>query len=100
MKDLKCGLTNCKYNKGYCCCAKEIAIDNFTECMTYEIDGTKRRTMFEAGTDFIPANYSVDTKVSCSAKCLFNRDGMCVANGITVMGENTKEATCVSFVKK
>lgn len=99
MKDLKCGLKNCKYNKGYCCCAKEIAVDNLTECATYQPDNTKRKSMFEAGTDFIPANYNVDTKVSCSAKCLFNKDNVCVANGITVMGDSDKEATCLTFVK-
>jgi hypothetical protein len=55
--------------------------------------------MFEAGTDFIPANYNVDTKISCSAKCLFNKDNVCVANGITVMGDSDKEASCLTFVK-
>jgi hypothetical protein len=100
MKDLKCGLKNCKYNKGYCCCAKAIAVDNHTECVTYELDNTKRKTMFEAGTDFIPANYNVDTKISCSAKCLFNRDNECIANGITVIGEPHREASYLTFVKK
>ena len=98
MKDLKCGLKNCKYNKGYCCCAKEISVDRHTDCVTYTDDPTKRKSLFEAGTDFIPANYDVDTKITCSAQCLFNKNNVCIANGITVMGDGKNEASCLTFV--
>ena len=63
MKDLKCGLKECRYNKGYCCCSKNVAIDSRTDCATYSPDEDKRRATFEAASDFIPANYSVDTAV-------------------------------------
>ncbi len=99
MKDLKCGQKNCKYNKGYCCCAKDISVDCHTDCVTYDPDPNKRKSMFEAGTDFIKSNYSVDTKVACSAKCIFNKDNTCIAGGITVMGDGKNEATCLTFVK-
>lgn len=100
MKDLKCGLKSCHYNKGYCCCAKLINVTKSTDCSTYTFDENKSKMQFEAGSDFIPANYSVDTKVICSAKCIFNKDNRCIANGITVMGQNSLEAACLTFIKE
>lgn len=99
MKDLKCGLKSCVHNKGYCCCAKQVNVDRQTDCLTYEYDETKANTDFEVGSDFIPANYSVDTKVSCSADCIFNRDNRCISNGITVMGQGENQAACLTFIK-
>ena len=69
MKDLKCGLTACKHNKGYSCCAKSITVDRAADCSAYDPVASKRAD-FEAGADFVRANYSVDTEVSCSAKRL------------------------------
>ena len=100
MKDLKCGLRDCKHNKGYSCCAKKIQVDNFTDCLTYEKSPEKKKVMFEAAGDFVAANYSVDTAVGCTAKCIFNRDDKCKANGITVMGAAEEQACCMTFVKK
>ena len=48
MKDLKCGLKSCKYNKGYCCCAKDINVSADTDCLTYTFDENKAKTQFEA----------------------------------------------------
>lgn len=79
MKDLKCGLKECKYNKGYSCCSKSINVSAGTDCTTYSPDETKRRVQFEAASDFIPANYSVDTAVGCAARCIYNLDGTCRA---------------------
>lgn len=98
MKDLKCGMKNCHYNKGYCCCAKQIDVGDNTDCLTYEPDENKA-SLFEAGQDFVKADYSVDTKVLCGAKCIFNRDGGCIANGITVMGQGDSDAACLTFIK-
>lgn len=99
MKDLKCGLKGCKYNQGYCCCAKEINVDRHTDCLTYTPDENKRKGMFESGSDFAKANYSVDTGVTCSANCIFNRDNRCIANGITVMGKDRNQAECLTYIK-
>lgn len=73
MKDLKCGMKNCRYNKGYCCCAKQIDVTEETDCSTYLPEEGANRSLFEAGSDFVKSDYSVDTKVSCGAKCIFNR---------------------------
>ena len=99
MKDLKCGLKECRYNKGYCCCSKNVAIDSRTDCATYSPDEDKRRATFEAASDFIPANYSVDTAVACAAACIYNKSGKCSAHGITVMSSDRERAACLSFVK-
>ncbi len=100
MKDLKCGLKECKYNKGYSCCSKSIHVSAGTDCTTYSPDETKRRVQFEAASDFIPANYSVDTAVGCAARCIYNLDGTCRAGGITVMSRGNGGAACLTFVRE
>ncbi|MBE5730489.1 MAG: DUF1540 domain-containing protein [Clostridiales bacterium] len=97
MKDLKCGKKACKHNKGYCCCARKIEVANNTDCLTYE-PVEKKASMFEAGSDFIKADYSVDTSVACEANCIFQKNNKCIAGGITVMGDGS-EALCLTFVK-
>ncbi len=99
MKDLKCGLKECKYNKGYSCCSKFITVSGMTDCTTYSPDEAKRKTEFEAANDFIPANYNVDTLVRCDAHCIYNTDGKCSAGGITVMGNVADNAKCLTFVR-
>ena len=98
MKDIKCGLTNCKFNRGYCCCSREIFVSGNTDCKTFSPDASKEKTEF--ATDFVKADYSVDTAVSCSADCLFNKDGKCVSNGITVTSDGASVASCLTFVRK
>ena len=97
MKDLKCGKKSCKHNKGYCCCARKIEVDKSTDCLTYD-PTEKKPSMFEAGADFVKADYSVDTAVDCNADCIFQKEHKCIANGITVMGDNTN-ANCLTFIK-
>lgn len=99
MKDIKCALKECKFNRGYCCCSKQISINNKTDCVTYSPDEKKRSSSFESSREFIRADYSVDTSVSCNADCLFNKNGKCYANGITVSTEKSS-ANCLTFVKK
>ena len=100
MKDLKCGLKDCTYNQGYCCQAKSIEVDMFTDCLTYTPDQNKRRNLTEAGKDISkPVRYDTDTAVTCHANCLFNRGSQCIANGITVMGQGEGQANCLTFIK-
>ena len=75
MKDLKCGLTTCKHNKGYCCCSKEIEVDKGTDCTTYEQSENKHVSVF-------------------------NKSGKCVSNGITVMNEGENGAVCLTYIKQ
>lgn len=100
MKDLKCGLKACRFNRGYCCCSKEIEVNASADCTTYAPDERKRTADFEAGSDFTKADYSVDTAVACDADCVFNGGGKCVANGITVMREEETPAACLTFMPR
>lgn len=99
MKDLKCGLKDCRFNKGYSCVAKNITVDKGTDCTSFEVDTERKTSLFEAASDFVPANYSVDTCVACRANCVFNRGDHCISNGITVMSDNDAEPTCLTFIK-
>ena len=99
MKDLKCALAECVHNRAYCCCAKEIQVTVGADCETFRRDEEKRRNLFETGEDFAKRNYSIDTKVRCDADCIFNRDRLCYANGITVLGDKAHDAICATFMK-
>lgn len=99
MKDLKCGLKNCVHNQGYSCCSKKIGIDEHTDCLSYEASSQSESLLFEAGTDIGKTNYSVDTAVECNAKCLYNKNNRCCANGITVMNDSNNGATCLTFIR-
>lgn len=98
MYDLKCGQKNCKYNHGYCCCAKDIAVSQGTLCTTYEKAETDLKT--ESSQEFSKPDNSVDTAVSCNAPCLFNHATKCIANGITVSTDDNGSAECLTFIKK
>ena len=97
MKDLKCGWTQCRFNKGYSGCEKSIEVDKHADCLSYTpVTG---KNDFEAAADFKKVNYNVDTAVSCTADCIFNKDNTCRAGGITVMSEGGKPAGCLTFIK-
>lgn len=98
MYDLKCGQKDCKYNHGYCCCAKDIAVSSGTDCTTYEKSNRDFGT--EAAAEFTKPDNSVDTCVSCNAPCLFNHATKCIANGITVSTADDGSAECLTFIKK
>ncbi|MBQ4049297.1 MAG: DUF1540 domain-containing protein [Clostridia bacterium] len=100
MKDIKCGLKTCKFNKGYGCTAKQISVSKNADCTTYVAKSGTRTSDFEAGTDFAKSNFSVDTAVGCQADCVFNKQGSCAAVGITVMSEDSSNAGCLTFLKK
>ncbi len=100
MKDLKCGLRECVYNRAYSCTAKQILVEKSTDCATFRRDETKRSKAFEAAEDFAARDFSVDTHVKCGADCMFNKDKVCHANGITVMGDHKKDAMCLTYIQK
>ena len=100
MKDLKCALKACIYNRGYCCCADEIKVGTDTKCHTYTIDhGKQDDLLFEMGMDQTKPDYSVNTKVNCDAPCVFQKNDRCHAIGITVLAAD-KDAECATFIIK
>jgi len=100
MKDLKCALAECEFNQAYCCCAKTIDVSGSAGCKTFAANANKRKNLFEAGEDFVKRNYDVDTAVHCTADCIFNKEEVCNANGITVLGDLTQDAVCATFMQR
>lgn len=101
--DIRCRKTRCYYNNCYTCKAKEIDITTKAECCSYqktdspEIDTTK--FLFDKPPKYAPQRDSKTARISCNAKCLFNRNGKCVSNGITVNAVKERPL-CVSFLNK
>ena len=105
--DIKCKKSECKFNKSCSCCASFVKVGKEVNCETYEYseqnaENLKQQTsenMFEiAEINARVPNKSV--KIACDAKCLFNCNGVCRANGITVLEANNFKSTpcCVTQI--
>lgn len=104
--DLKCKKLNCKYNNLCACMSKAIKIARNCECATFELSDKvepKQRQdiskdMFEVAPEIHPFRHSKALSIECGAECLFNKDGICKANGISVM--NGKSAgVCITNIE-
>lgn len=87
--DLKCRKLNCKYNNFYTCVAKAVSISPIISCESFELDPNKKvrdvsRCMFEEAPTYAPYREKKKMRIACKAECLFNEQGVCVANGLTV----------------
>lgn len=87
--DLKCRKLVCKYNNHYTCTAKNIAISTDFSCESYKKDHEKQvkdtsRCMFEEAPSYAPHREKKSMRIACKARCLFNEQGVCVANGLTL----------------
>ncbi len=101
--DIRCRKTGCLYNKDYTCTAKEILVKKNAECNKYErgkqpVDKTKWLFSDEP-PKYAPQRDSATIDIGCNAPCLFNDNGTCCANGITV-NDLKEKPICVSFLKK
>ena len=103
--DIRCRKLLCKYNDRFTCKAKGILVDGKVVCSTYEKDESKKdlqdvtKHLFEGEPHYAPQRDSKALTIACQAKCLFNRNGKCVSNGITLNAIKEKPY-CVSFLKK
>jgi hypothetical protein len=106
--DISCKKTNCIYNKNNHCSANAILVGSELNCKTFQKDATKptpasaplHTTLFEVGQ--IEQNFKEfeHIEVACKAKnCVFNKEGVCSANGISVLS-NRKSAFCATSIKK
>lgn len=102
--DIRCRKTKCIYNDRYTCKARKIAINRAIVCGSYEkgqdkpeLDSTKH--LFEKPPVYAPQRDSKTAEIVCRANCLFNHNGKCVSNGITVNSIREKPY-CVSFLEK
>lgn len=103
--DLRCRKTNCKFNKDLTCTAKSIEISAKLECKQYvrKVEKGLKDFSKQIFTDnpFKVADYRhlKDMCLTCKANCLFNKEGHCLANGITVNETSSKDAKCITFLK-
>ncbi len=101
--DLKCRKLTCKYNNHYTCTAKNIAISTELACESYEHDQSKQvkdtsRCMFEEAPSYAPHREKKGMRIACKASCLFNEQGVCVANGLTLNSIHECPC-CVTHIK-
>ncbi len=101
--DIRCRKTNCRYNDRLTCRAKEINISEKTICKDYSytdssIDISKKIFESDEPPKVSPYRHNKKITLNCSAKCLFNENGKCIANGITLCDSN-KTAKCITFMK-
>lgn len=102
--DIRCRKTTCVYNDRYTCKAKDIMVTNDVQCSTYQYDESKKdvidvtKHLFEREPNFAPQRDSKTIEIKCKANCLFNHNGACVSNGITLNSIKEKPY-CVSFLK-
>ena len=112
--DIRCRKTTCKYNKDHTCLAKSILVDRKVLCSTYQLSealkGKNRqqglldkaedysKRMFEKPPKNAPMRNRKKIEISCKADCLFNNNGICRANGITVNDVNYP--ICMGYLPK
>ena len=94
MIDLKCKCTMCRHNSNCNCKANNIEVTQNTLCSAY---AEKRRGDAEYADEILEPLVRKSTEVECHARCMFSKDGICVANGITV-GDINNNATCETFL--
>lgn len=102
--DIRCRKGYCKFNDRFTCRAKEIVVDRDVVCSMYQKDEEKpvqdvTKNMFEKEPDFCPQRDSKALSIKCRADCLFNHNGVCVSNGIT-LNSIQERPYCVSYLKK
>lgn len=102
--DIRCRKTTCKFNDRFTCKAKDILVSDKVICSTFQKDDNKKavaditKHLFEQEPDFAPQRDSKTLDIKCTAKCLFNHNGKCVSNGITLNSIKEKPY-CVSFLQ-
>ena len=94
MIDLKCKCTNCSHNHFCNCRADIIQVTKGTRCETFTPSFRKDT---EYADEILEPLVRKSTEVGCNAHCLFNKDGICTANGIT-MSITDNKAKCESFL--
>ncbi len=95
MFDLKCKRKGCVYNKSSNCTAKKVDVSKDTECKTYKPSNEAEVGEVEKVSQ---PPIRKDIEVGCKAKCIFNTNCCCTANGITVQTEQEENCPiCCTF---
>ena len=99
---------DCVYNKEFGCVAKGIMVKHNLTCATYEKNENLpteqkqnvSKTMFEIAPQYHPFRHNKNIDIKCEAKqCLFNKNGDCISNGITIQRSDFK-AYCSTAIKE
>lgn len=102
--DIRCRKTSCRFNDRYTCKANGICISQNVVCEQFirgeeKGDDKTKRLFTETPPTYAPQRDSKTITIKCKAHCLFNKDGDCVANGITVNDLKNKPY-CVTYLRK
>ena len=101
--DIRCRKTTCEYNDRYTCRAREILIRKNCECEKFKLDKAKsvvdktKKIFTDDPPIYAPQRDSKTLTIGCRAKCLFNDNGICEANGIT-LNDVKEKPLCVTFL--
>ncbi len=101
--DIRCRKTNCRYNDKLTCRANQIPISKKLICESYSFkEGSGEdisRKIFSSDNPPQVSPYLHNKKVNltCEAKCLFNNNGKCIANGITI--NDCPNPKCITHMK-
>ena len=98
MYDLKCKRQDCQHNKNCNCVIKYVEIKEDTSCDSFEKSNEAEVGEIEKiDQPAIRKNITVE----CQADCIFNKNSICEANGITVQTENNEFCpNCCTFMPK
>lgn len=103
--DIRCRKTLCKYNDKYTCKARGILIKRSCECEQFEknpgktVDDKTKKIFTDDPPEYAPQRDSATISIDCKAHCLFNKNGKCVANGIT-LNDLKEKPLCVTFLRE
>ena len=101
--DIRCRKTDCKYNDFLTCTAPNITITNKIICDMYEKGKEKidisKQIFSETPPEIKDYKHLRDMCLVCQTDCLFNREGNCIANGITI-NDIHNSAKCITYAKK
>lgn len=97
MVDLKCKKVDCIHNEHCNCFARFVSVDKMTACNTYHESNDKSKS--EMSDEISQPMVRPNVDVECTAHCVFNKTGECMANGITVLNEHGIPE-CATFLPK
>lgn len=104
MSDLTCGVTNCTYNKDYCCCKGDIMVGGKHAC---DCDSTCCESFHKRSGDTFTSAVSHPSNtisIDCEAvKCVYNSDYRCNAEHVDIKGGSaatSRETLCATFKER
>lgn len=101
--DIRCRKQDCKFNDRFTCTAKSLKVSFQGGCDIYEktekkvTDTTKK--LFSHLPEYAPQRDVKNFKIECCASCILQKEGRCIANGITI-NDWKEKPVCMTIVKK